>query len=90
MRGCYLSVSDGCGENGYHAPEHSPHNYFDFDYTMPYETSQEAKDCLLNHNDVLAEENQKLRHQLQEQNAAHGRQAHNDILWVALPFFDAE
>jgi hypothetical protein len=46
-------------ENGYHTPEHSPHNHFEFDYAAPYETSQWARDRLLNDN-VLADENRKL------------------------------
>lgn len=59
-------------------------------FVVPSETSQEARDRLLNHNDMLTEENQKLQRQLWEQNAAHGRHAHNDILWAAPPFSDAE
>lgn len=46
--------------NRYLTTEHSPHNHFKFDYAAPYETNQQAQDCLLNHNDVLADENQKL------------------------------
>jgi hypothetical protein len=49
-----------------------PHDHFEFDYAAPYETSQQARDRLFNHNNVLAEENRKLRHQLQQQNATQG------------------
>lgn len=82
---CYLSTHD-YEENGYQTPEHSPHNHFEFDYAAPYETSQQARDHLLNHINVLADKNQKLQRQLQEQNMARGRQAHNDILRAAQPF----
>jgi hypothetical protein len=57
---CYLGASDYEG-NGYLTPERSPHNHFAFDYVAPYETSQQARDRLLNHNDELADKNQKLR-----------------------------
>ena len=62
-RSCYLDANDFEG-NMYITPERSPHDHFDFDYATPYETSQQAWDCLLNHNDLLADENRKLRHQL--------------------------
>ena len=52
----YLNANDHEG-NGYITPEHSPHDHFEFDYVTPYETIQQARDHLLNHNDVLAEEN---------------------------------
>jgi hypothetical protein len=58
-RNCYRSTNN-YEENGYRTPEHSPHNHFEFDYATPYETSQQAQDHLLNHNDVLADENKKL------------------------------
>ena len=61
---------NGCGENGWRTPDQSPRNHFDFDHEVPYETSQEAWD-------------RRLRRQLQEQNAARGRQVYNDILWAA-------
>ena len=61
---CYLSINGHEG-NGYITPERSPHDYFKFDYEAPYKTSQQPWDHLLNHNDVLADENWKLRHQLQ-------------------------
>jgi hypothetical protein len=55
-------------------------NHFDFDSAVPYETSQEAWDRLLNPTEVLAEEDKRLRWQLQEQNANRGCQVYNDIL----------
>jgi hypothetical protein len=58
-RSCYPSTNDH-EANGYITPEHSPHDYFELDYAAPYETSQQAWDRLLNHNDMLADENQKL------------------------------
>jgi hypothetical protein len=39
---------------------------------------------------MLADENQKLRHQLQQQNAAWGHQTHNDILRAAQVFSNAK
>jgi hypothetical protein len=63
-RSCYLRA-DGHEGNGYITLELSPHDYFEFDYAAPYETSQQAQDHLLNHNDMLADENWKLRHQFQ-------------------------
>lgn len=69
-RGCYLGTLDhlnGCGENRWRTPDQSPRNHFDFDHEVPYETSQEARDRLLNHNDVLVGENRRLWRQLQEQ-----------------------
>jgi hypothetical protein len=76
--------------NGYITPERSPHDHVKFDYAAPYETSQQARDRLLNHNDMLAEKNQKLRRQLQQQSAARGRQASNNILRAALIYSNAE
>ena len=67
-----------------------PHDHVEFDYAAPYETSEQAWDRLLNHNDVLAEENRKLQCQLQQQNTARGRQAHNDILRAAPVFSNTE
>ena len=67
MRGCYLGTPEhlnGRGENGWRTPNQPPHNHFDFDHEVPYETSLEAWDRLLNHNDVLVEENRRLRRQL--------------------------
>jgi hypothetical protein len=58
-RSCYLGANDHAG-NRYITPECFPHDHFKFDYVAPYKSSQQAKDHLLNHNDVLAEENQKL------------------------------
>jgi hypothetical protein len=63
-RNCYLGANDYEG-NRYITPEHSPHDHVNFDYAAPSETSQQARDRLLNHNDKLADENQKLRCQLQ-------------------------
>ena len=60
-RSCYLSSSDYEG-NGYLTLVCYPHNHFEFDYAAPYETSQHAWDRLLNHNNVLADENRKLQH----------------------------
>jgi hypothetical protein len=58
-RSCCLGTSDYEG-NGYLTPECSPHNHVEFNYIAPYKTSQQARDHLLNHNDVLADENGKL------------------------------
>jgi hypothetical protein len=38
-RSCYLSVNGQEG-NGNITPKHSPCDYFEFDFTAPYETSQ--------------------------------------------------
>jgi hypothetical protein len=59
-RSCYLG-SNGQEGNGYITPEHSQ-DYFEYDYAAPYETSHQAWDRLLNHNDMLVDENWKLRH----------------------------
>lgn len=61
---------NGYGENGWRIPSQSPPNHFDFAHEIPYETSQEAQDRLFNHNDVFAEENRRLRQQIQEQSMA--------------------
>jgi hypothetical protein len=53
---CYLGANDYEG-NMYITPEHSPHDHVNFDYAAPSETSQQARDRLLNHNDKLADEN---------------------------------
>jgi hypothetical protein len=64
MRTCYVGTPDrlnGYGENGWGTTDQSPHNHFYYDHEIPYETSQEARDRLLIHNDVWAEENRQLR-----------------------------
>jgi hypothetical protein len=88
-RNCYLGVNDHKG-NRYITPERSPHNHVEFDYAASYETNQQAQDRLLNHNDMLTEENRKIRSHLQQQNTARGRQAHNDILRAAAVYSKAE
>ena len=55
----YLNANDHEG-NGYITPECSLHDHFEFDYASPYEISQQARDRLLHHNDMLANENRKL------------------------------
>jgi len=53
-----------CEENGWRTQDQSPRDHFYFDYEAPYETSQEIRDRLLNHNDALVEENRQLCEQL--------------------------
>ena len=57
---CCLGVNDHEG-NKYITPERSPPDHVELDYAAPYETSEQAWDRLLNHNDMLVEENQKLQ-----------------------------
>lgn len=71
QRKCYINTLDRNNhyeENGWCSPDRSPHDHFDFNYEVPYETSHEVWDCVLNHNNVLVKENRCLQQQLQEQN----------------------
>jgi hypothetical protein len=54
-RSCYLGVNNR-GKWVYHTRTF-PHDHVEYNYAAPYETSQQAWDHLLNHNDVLAKEN---------------------------------
>lgn len=81
-----LITTSIAGRMGGAPRDQCPHNHYDFDYEVPYKTRQEVRDRLLNHKDVLAKENRRLRQQLHEQNTTRRRLVNNNILRAAPPY----